>query len=154
MHTTQIIYIVFGIVLLAALIFDLGILSKRNADITIKKAFLQTAFWVILSLAFWGFIWWEKGGIIATKYISAYLMEWSLSIDNIFVFILIFSFFRVNKFNVSRALLIGILLAIVLRILFIAVGIELINHFHWLLYVFGFFLLYTGYKLFFQEVDK
>ncbi|MGN6618032.1 MAG: TerC/Alx family metal homeostasis membrane protein [Ilyomonas sp.] len=154
MHTTQIIYIVFGIVLLAALIFDLGILSKRNADITIKKAFLQTAFWVILSLAFWGFIWWEKGGIIATKYISAYLMEWSLSIDNIFVFILIFSFFRVNKFNVSRALLIGILLAIVLRILFIAVGIELINHFHWLLYVFGFFLLYTGYKLFFQEEDK
>ncbi len=154
MHTTQIIYIVFGIVLLAALIFDLGILSKRNADITIKKAFLQTAFWVILSLAFWGFIWWEKGGVIATKYISAYLMEWSLSIDNIFVFILIFSFFRVNKFNVSRALLIGILLAIVLRILFIAVGIELINHFHWLLYVFGFFLLYTGYKLFFQEEDK
>ena len=139
---------------MAALIFDLGILSKRNADITIKKAFLQTAFWVILSLAFWGFIWWEKGGVIATKYISAYLMEWSLSIDNIFVFILIFSFFRVNKFNVSRALLIGILLAIVLRILFIAVGIELINHFHWLLYVFGFFLLYTGYKLFFQEEDK
>lgn len=154
MHTTQIIYIVFGIVLLTALFFDLGIISKKNVEITIKKAFIQTAFWVILSLAFWGFIWWEKGGIVATKYISAYLMEWSLSIDNIFVFILIFSFFKVNKYNVSRALLIGILLAILLRILFIALGIELIDRFHWLLYVFGFFLLYTGYKLFFQKEDK
>jgi tellurite resistance protein TerC len=78
-------------------------------------------------------------------------MEWSLSIDNIFVFILIFSFFKVKEVDAGRALLIGILLAIVFRILFIALGIELINRFHWLMYIFGAFLLYTGAKLFFQK---
>lgn len=80
-------------------------------------------------------------------------MEWSLSIDNIFVFILIFTYFKVQEKDAGRALLIGILLAIVFRIIFIALGIELINRFHWLLYVFGFFLLYTGYTLFFQKDD-
>jgi len=154
MQTTEIIYSVFAVVLLAALIFDLGIISKKNTEITIKKAFIQTLFWVSLSFAFWGFIWYEKGSVIATKYISAYLMEWSLSIDNIFVFILIFTFFKVNKYNVSRALLIGILLAILLRIIFITLGVELINQFHWLMYVFGAFLLYTGYKLFFQKEEE
>jgi tellurite resistance protein TerC len=78
-------------------------------------------------------------------------MEWSLSIDNIFVFILIFTYFKVNENDAGRALLIGILLAIVFRIIFIALGIELINRFHWILYVFGFFLLYTGYQLFFKK---
>jgi tellurite resistance protein TerC len=78
-------------------------------------------------------------------------MEWSLSIDNIFVFILIFTYFKVNENDAGRALLIGILLAIVFRIIFIALGIELINRFHWILYIFGFFLLYTGYQLFFKK---
>jgi tellurite resistance protein TerC len=78
-------------------------------------------------------------------------MEWSLSIDNIFVFILIFSFFKVKELDAGRALLVGILLAIIFRILFIALGIELINRFHWLMYLFGAFLLYTGFKLFFQK---
>ena len=87
----------------------------------------------------------------ATKYISAYLMEWSLSIDNIFVFILIFAAFQVKEQDTGRALLIGILLAIVFRILFIAVGIGLINRFHWVMYIFGAFLLYTGIKLFGQK---
>jgi tellurite resistance protein TerC len=78
-------------------------------------------------------------------------MEWSLSIDNIFVFILIFTYFKVNENDAGRSLLIGILLAIVFRIIFIALGIELINRFHWILYIFGFFLLYTGYQLFFKK---
>ena len=92
MSKTEIVYLVFGIVLVLALVFDLGLINKKHVTITIKKALIQTMFWVSLSLAFWAFIWLEKGGFIATKYISAYLMEWSLSIDNIFVFILIFSF--------------------------------------------------------------
>jgi tellurite resistance protein TerC len=110
-------------------------------------------FWVSLSFAFFGFLWVEKGTVVATKYITAYLMEWSLSIDNIFVFILIFSFFKVKAVDAGRALLIGILLAIVFRILFIAVGVELIDRFHWLMYLFGAFLLYTGFKLFFQKEE-
>lgn len=154
MNTTQITYIVFGLALVFALLFDLGLMSKKHTAITIKKALWQTLFWVGLSLLFWAFIWIEKGGNIGTKYISAYLMEWSLSIDNIFVFILIFSFFRVSEDQAGRALLIGILLAIVFRIIFIALGIELINRFHWLMYVFGAFLLYTGVKLFFRKEEE
>ncbi len=154
MTVDQITYLTFGLVLIAALVIDLGLLSKKNTPITIKKALFQTTFWITLSLAFFSFLWIEKGSIVATKYLTAYLMEWSLSIDNIFVFILIFSFFKVKEANAGRALLIGILLAIVFRILFIALGIELINRFHWIMYIFGFFLLYTGFKLFFQKEEE
>ncbi len=151
MTTDQITYVTFAIVLIGALVFDLGLMSKKNNVVTIKQAFVQTVFWVGLSVAFCAFLWIEKTPMVATKYFTAYLMEWSLSIDNIFVFILIFTFFKVKSSDAGRALLIGILLAIVFRIIFIAVGIELINQFHWILYLFGFFLVYTGYKLFFQK---
>lgn len=154
MSVDQITYLTFALVLIAALIIDLGLLSKKNTAITIKKALFQTIFWITLSFAFFSFLWVEKGSTVATKYLTAYLMEWSLSIDNIFVFILIFSFFKVRETSAGRALLIGILLAIVFRILFIALGIELINRFHWIMYVFGFFLLYTGFKLFFQKEEE
>jgi tellurite resistance protein TerC len=151
MNADQVTYLTFGLVLTIALVFDLGLMSKKNSSVSIKKALWQTVFWVGLSMAFCIFLWFEKTPMVATKYFTAYLMEWSLSIDNIFVFILIFTYFKVQEKDAGRALLIGILLAIVFRIIFIALGIELINRFHWLLYVFGFFLLYTGYKLFFQK---
>ena len=151
MSVDQVIYLVFGLVMLIALALDLGIMSKRNEAITIKKALYQTLFWVCLSVGFCIFLFFQKDSIVATKYFTAYLMEWSLSIDNIFVFILIFTFFKVKDGDSGRALLIGILLAIVFRILFIAIGIELIDRFHWLLYVFGAFLLYTGLTLFFKK---
>jgi tellurite resistance protein TerC len=128
-------------------------MSKKNAVISVKKAFFQTLFWVGLSVAFAIFLWFEKTPLTATKYFTAYLMEWSLSIDNIFVFILIFSFFKVEEIDAGRALLIGILLAIVFRIIFIAIGIEIIDRFHWILYIFGVFLVYTGYTLFFKKDD-
>ncbi|HEY0057726.1 MAG TPA: TerC/Alx family metal homeostasis membrane protein [Flavisolibacter sp.] len=139
---------VFGIVLVIALVLDLGLLSKKGSQITMRKALYQTLFWVGLSFAFFAYLWVDKGSGPAVKYILAYLMEWSLSIDNIFVFILIFTFFKVTEADAGRALLIGILLAIVFRIVFIAVGIELVERFHWVLYIFGAFLVYTGFKLF------
>ena len=151
MTVDQITYLTFGLVLLGALVLDLGLMSKKNASISMKKAMWQTIFWVGLSVAFCIFLWFEKTPMVATKFFTAYLMEWSLSIDNIFVFILIFTYFRVKETDAGRALLIGILLAIVFRIIFIAVGIELIDRFHWILYVFGFFLLYTGYHLFVKK---
>lgn len=153
MSVDQITYLTFGLLLLVALVFDLGLMSKKGTSVTIKKALWQTVFWVGLSIAFCGFLWFEKTPIVATKYFAAYLMEWSLSIDNIFVFILIFTYFKVQEQDAARALLIGILLAIVFRIAFIAVGIELIDRFHWILYIFGAFLLYTGYTLFFKKDD-
>jgi tellurite resistance protein TerC len=151
MTVDQITYLTFGVVLIVALALDLGLMSKKNEAITMKKAMWQTIFWVVLSVAFCLFLWFEKTPIVATKYFTAYLMEWSLSIDNIFVFILIFTFFKVEASDAGRALLVGILLAIVFRIIFIALGIELINKFHWILYVFGFFLVYTGYTLFVKK---
>ncbi|GGB14369.1 TerC/Alx family metal homeostasis membrane protein [Puia dinghuensis] len=154
MSPLSITYLTFGIVLLLAIIFDLGLLSRRESTISIKKALFQTVFWVGLAMAFFGFLWYEDGHKTALEYFSAYLMEWSLSIDNIFVFILIFSFFRVKPMYYARVLLIGILMAIFLRIIFITVGIALVTRFHWVLYVFGAILIYTGITMFFAGGDE
>ena len=152
------IYIVFSAVIVLALIFDLGLLSKKNQVISLKTALVQTIFWVFLSLAFCGFILLENAGgngkEDAVSYISAYLLEWSLSIDNIFVFIIIFSFFKVEPKNYSRVLLLGILMAIVFRIIFIALGSELVARFDWIMYIFGIFLLYTGIKMFASKQEE
>lgn len=154
MDKTQLIYLVFGGVILLALIFDLGLLSKKNTIVSMRTALLQTIFWVLLALGFFVFVWIEKDEKIALEYLSAYLMEWSLSIDNIFVFILIFSSFSVKEKFYGRVLLIGIMMAIVFRILFITVGVALVDRFHWVLYIFGVFLLYTGYKMFTSNEDE
>jgi len=154
MTADQITYLVFGIVLVFALVFDLGLLSKKGQKVTIRQALYQTFFWVGLALAFFVFVWIEKGQGLALEYLSAYLMEWSLSIDNIFVFILIFSAFSVKEKNYGRVLLIGILMAIVFRVIFITVGVALVERFHWILYVFGVFLVYTGYKMFTANEDE
>lgn len=157
MDKTQLIYIVFSAVIVVALIFDLGLLSRKNQIVSLKAALVQTIFWVFLSMAFCGFILYENadgnGKEDAVAYFSAYLLEWSLSIDNIFVFIIIFSYFKVKPENYSRVLLLGILMAIVFRIIFIAVGSELVARFDWVMYIFGVFLLYTGIKMYSSKED-
>ncbi len=154
MTTDQIVYLVFGCVIVIALILDLGFLSKKNATISIGQALRQTFIWVLLALAFFIFMWVEEGQKLALEYLSGYLMEWSLSIDNIFVFILIFSSFKVKEIHIPRVLLIGILIAILLRVVFITVGVALVAKFSWLLYIFGVFLLYTGYNMFVAGEDS
>ncbi len=167
MNAHQIVYLVFGIVLSVALIFDLGLLSKKNKSITIKQALNQTIFWVGLAVAFFVFLWIEgpalaadSGGADVSKhqlpfeFLSAYLMEWSLSIDNIFVFILIFNAFGVKEAYYSRVLLLGILMAIIFRVIFITLGVALVAKFSWLLYIFGGFLIYTGYHMFKANEDE
>ncbi|QEC40873.1 TerC/Alx family metal homeostasis membrane protein [Pseudobacter ginsenosidimutans] len=154
MTTDQLTYLVFGIVIVVALAFDLGLLSKKNTHISLRKALFQTIFWVSLALGFFGFMWYEEGKVVALEYLSAYLMEWSLSIDNIFVFILIFNFFAVKDKFIARVLLIGILMAILFRVAFITVGIELVQRFGWILYIFGGILVYTGISLFTAKHDE
>ncbi|HRE36800.1 MAG TPA: TerC/Alx family metal homeostasis membrane protein [Chitinophagaceae bacterium] len=154
MTKEQVEYLVFGIVLVLALVFDLGLLSKKDQKITIRQALYQTFFWVGLALAFFVFMWVEEGERLALEYLSGYLMEWSLSIDNIFVFILIFSAFSVKEKYYGRVLLIGILMAIIFRVIFITVGVALVEKFHWILYVFGVFLVFTGYKMFTASDDE
>ena len=151
MTKDQIVYSVFGLVIAVALTIDLGFLSKKSSVITIRQALRQTFFWVLLALAFFVFMWYEEGQELAVQYLSGYLMEWSLSVDNIFVFILIFDAFKVKEKNYSRVLLIGILAAIIFRIIFITLGVALVAKFAWLLYIFGVFLIYTGYKMFFTN---
>ncbi len=151
MTPLQITYITFGIVLVLAVVLDLDLLSNNSSPVTIKKALWQTSFWVFLAMAFCGFLWYEEGHKMALEYFSAYLMEWSLSIDNIFVFILIFGFFKINEKFYARVLLIGILMAIFLRVIFIAAGSALVANFHWVLYIFGALLIYTGISMFFAK---
>ena len=154
MSKDQIVYSVFGCVIAVALILDLGFLSKKNAIISVGQALKQTFLWVLLALGFFIFIWIEVGQKIGLEFLSGYLMEWSLSIDNIFVFILIFDSFKVKEKNYPRVLLIGILAAIVFRILFITLGVALVAKFSWVLYIFGVFLVYTGFHMFMADGDE
>src|SRR6185436_978069 len=154
MNNDLVTYLVFGGVLILALVFDLGLLSKKNKTVTIKKALYQTFFWVGLAMAFFVFVLVEMGRKPAFEYLSAYLLEWSLSIDNIFVFILIFSSFRVKEKHYGRVLLFGIMMAVVFRIIFITLGVALVERFEWILYIFGVFLVYTGIKMFTATDDE
>ena len=154
MNANEWTYVVFAIVIVIALIFDLGLLSKKSKSVSIKQAMLQTVFWVSLGLGFFLFVWIEDGQTKGLEYISAYLMEWALSVDNIFVFILIFSYFNIAEKHANRVLLYGILLAIILRVIFITVGIAVVQNFSWVLYLFGVFLVYTGIKMFFLDSEK
>lgn len=147
MNATEWSYVVFGIVIVIALIFDLGLLSKKSKAISINQALLQTIFWVTLGLGFCLFVWLEDGQIKGLEYISAYLMEWALSVDNIFVFILIFNYFKIDDKYSNRVLLLGILIAIILRVIFITVGVVVVQNFSWVLYLFGAFIIYTGIKM-------
>jgi len=150
----QFTYLIFGAALILALVFDLGLLSKKGSVVTMKKALVQTFFWVALAMAFGVFIYVYNGQQSALEYLSAYLMEWSLSIDNIFVFILIFTFLAIREKFFGRVLLIGILLAVIFRIIFITAGIELVSRFTWLLYLFGAILIYTGLSMFFAKKEE
>ena len=154
MNSDQLSYLVFGIVIVLALVFDLGLLSKKDKIISLKTALYQTFFWVALALGFFVFMWVQSGQVLALQYLSAYLMEWSLSIDNIFVFILIFTSFSVKQKYYGRVLLIGILMAILFRVIFITVGVVLVEKFSWILYLFGVFLVYTGYSMFTSNDDE
>lgn len=154
MTPDQISYLVFGIVIVIALVFDMGLFSKKNTAVTLKTALLQSVFWIMLGVGYFVFLIFEENKTIALEYLSAYLMEKSLSIDNIFVFILIFNAFKVKEIYYSRALLFGVLMAIVFRVIFITVGVELVTRFHWVLYIFGAFLVYTGIKMFTTSEDE
>lgn len=154
MISDQVVYLVFGIVLIAAIAIDLGVYSKRSGEISMRKALYQSLFWLGVGLAFCAFVWWSEGNKAALEYLSAYLMEKSLSVDNIFVFILIFSFYKIREDHIARALMIGILLAIVFRIIFITLGVVLVSQFHWILYIFGAFLVYTGIKIFITKQEE
>jgi tellurite resistance protein TerC len=154
MHTFWWIGFTVGIIIL--LILDLGLFNRRTHEIKMKEAFLWSAFWVALSLGFNVFIYYEYGHEAAFQFLAAYFIEKSLSVDNLFVFVMIFSYFKIPAKYQHKVLFWGILGAMIMRLAFIYAGVELINTLHWITYFFGFLLLYSSYKMFgdkTQEMD-
>lgn len=136
------------------LVFDLLAVHKTAHVITFKEAAIESAVWISIGLAFGLVIMWWHGGQAATEYYAGFLIEKSLSVDNVFVWAVIFSFFAVPKQFQFRVLFWGIFGALVLRGLFIVAGVSLIEKFEWILYVFGVFLLYTAVKIARHDEDK
>jgi tellurite resistance protein TerC len=128
---------------------DLGLFHRKAHAVKTKEAFIWCAVWVSLALLFNAGVYHYKGGQAGVEFLTGYLIELSLSLDNLFVFLLIFTFFRVPKHHQHSVLYWGILGALVMRAIMIATGIALINEFHWVIYVFGAFLIFTGVKMFF-----
>lgn len=140
-------WIFFGVFILAMLALDLGVFNRRTHVIKIKESLLWTAFWVTLALMFCTGIYFFHGHQKAMEFLAGYLIEYSLSIDNLFVFLLLFRYFNVPHEYEHKALFWGIMLALVTRGVFIFAGVALINTFHWIMYVFGAFLIFTGIKM-------
>ncbi len=141
-------FISFVVVMLA---LDLGVFHKKAHVVTVKEALGWSAVWVSLALLFNVGVWWLFGAQPATEFLTGYLIEKSLSVDNIFVFIVIFSSLGVQAIHQHRVLFWGILTALVLRAIMIFAGAAMLARFHWLIYVFGAFLVVTGVKLFLQR---
>jgi len=140
-------WIIFGVFIFAMLALDLGVFNRKVHVIKMKEALLWVGFWVTLACLFGAGVYYFYGHSKALEFFTAYLIEYSLSIDNLFVFLLIFRFFGVPAAYEHKALFWGILLALITRGIFIFAGVALINKFHWVMYVFGAFLIYTGIRL-------
>lgn len=145
------VWITFFAVVLTALFVDVGIVNRRSHAPNRKETLVWSSIWISLALAFNGFIFSQFGAFKAKEFLTGYLIELSLSIDNLFVFLLIFSYFKVPKKYQHRVLFWGIFMALVLRLVMIFAGAELVESFHWILYVFGAFLIYTGIKMFGED---
>ncbi len=131
----------------AMLALDLGVFNRHAHTVTMKEALAWCAVWFGLAMAFNLLVSFKLGEQAALEFFTGYIVELCLSVDNVFVFIVIFQYFRVEPRHQHRVLFWGILGAVVMRAIFIFAGISLINHFHWIIYVFGAFLVYTGIKL-------
>lgn len=151
------VWIFFFAVVLIALFVDLGIANRRAHAPTRRETLVWSAVWISLALMFNGFIYWMVNNHFgdhalalskAKEFFTGYLIELSLSIDNLFVFLLIFNFFKVPKKYQHRVLFWGIMGALLMRMIMIFAGAELVERFHWIIYIFGAFLLYTGLQMF------
>lgn len=136
------------------LVLDLGVFHRKSHEVNIKEALIWTCVWIILALMFNYGIYYFQGKEKALQFLSGYLIEKSLSVDNIFVFILIFSYFNVPSLYQHKVLFWGIVGALVMRLIFIFAGVALINQFHWVIYIFAAFLVFTGIKMLLQDEQK
>lgn len=154
MSNTAILWISFNVFVLAMLALDLGVFHRKSHEVSVKEALSWTGVWITLAMLFNLFVYWQFGEEKAIEYFTAYIIEKSLSVDNIFVIIIIFSYFNVPRAYQHKVLFWGILGALVMRVIFIFAGIELIHKFHWLIYIFGGFLVFTGIRILFSKDTK
>jgi tellurite resistance protein TerC len=158
MGTSIYFWIGFHVFVFIMLALDLGVFHKRTHTVPVREAFIWSCVWISLALLFSVFIYVDKdfGKVKALEFLTGYVIEYSLSVDNIFVFILIFSYFAVNSKYQHKILFWGILGALIMRGIFIFAGVALIKRFEWIVIIFGAFLVFTGIRMLFQretEVD-
>ena len=140
-------WVTFFTFITAMLALDLGVFQRETHVVSMKEALAWCCVWVTLALSFGGLLWQWRGPESAQQFLAGYLIELCLSVDNVFVFILVFAYFKVEPRYQHRVLFWGIIGAVLMRAVFIIVGVEVIERFHWVLYVFGAFLVYTGVKM-------
>jgi tellurite resistance protein TerC len=154
LHVGPLGWVLFIAVILGLLVLDLVVLNRKAHKTTVKEALVFSAIWISLALLFaWG-IWEKAGAKPASQFLAGYMLELSLSVDNLFVFLLIFAAYKVPEKFLHKVLFWGILGAIVLRMIFIGLGAALISKFGWVLYLFGAFLIFTGAKLLFHDGES
>jgi tellurite resistance protein TerC len=141
----------FSLFICTMLALDLGLFNRKAHAIRYREAWIWSAVWVTLAMIFAGIVFHYQGSIRGFEFLTGYLIELSLSVDNLFVFLLIFSYFKVPSKFQHRVLFWGVMGALFMRLTMICVGAALINKFHWIIYIFGAFLVYTGVKMFRQE---
>jgi tellurite resistance protein TerC len=144
---------VFGAVVFGVMAIDLALLGKRGRHMSFREAVVRSLFNIAAGLLFGGFVWWRLGRDLAASYLVAYLVEESLSVDNLFVFLIIFSYFKLSDSRQHRVLAWGVAGAMCMRAIFIFAGAALLHRFHWLTYGFGAFLVYTGVRLAIRKPD-
>jgi len=147
MESQTLMWLVFGALITGVLYIDLGVLNRKAHEVSLKEAAGWSAAWVALALLFCGWVYLKMGQQRALEFLTGYVIEYSLSVDNMFVFILIFSYFGVPRLYQARVLHWGILGAVGMRLVLIFTGVALLNAFHWLIYVFGAVLVVTGAKM-------
>src|SRR5215213_1764897 len=140
-------YVAFLAFVVAMLLVDLRFFHATEHEQSVKESATWVAVWVGLALLFGAGLWVLEGGTFAAQYFAGYLIEYSLSVDNMFVFVVIFTYFSVPRAYQHQVLFFGILGAIVFRGIFIAAGTALIHNFEWVIYIFGAFLIYTAYRI-------
>ncbi len=144
----------FSIFIVTMLSLDLGLFNRKAHTITYREAWIWTAVWITLAMIFGGLVFYYQGTDLGLRFLTGYLIELSLSVDNLFVFLLIFSYFKVPAKFQHRVLFWGVMGALIMRLTMIFVGAALIQRFHWIIYIFGAFLVYTGIKMFrHDEID-
>ena len=140
-------WLAFMGIVAALLAFDLGILHRDQREIGVRESLILSAFYIVVALLFGGWVWWYMGPTSGMEYVTGFLIEKSLAMDNVFVIALIFGYFAIPRLYQHRVLFWGILGVIVLRAIMIGLGATLVSQFSWILYIFGAFLLITGIKM-------